>query len=229
MPKGANAQEFFRRVCNGYKLNQIGMSTNSIISTFNLEKEVAQIFKNKSQYGQHAHSDRCRIGGKTINEWLSAPDSMPEFIQLMIDSGWIKKNEPPEQSRFWKLIEGEGDQAKMFGVFSGYEKQVIYDWIAGDSQKAMPNNVTRLPQTNNRKPIPNMQMDNPRLDSDVVELEAKLVSVNSIQEIIKLLTPYLSPALHHTPAGLMATRLYKSMMYKAPAAYHHLDSVYTST
>jgi hypothetical protein len=146
----------------------------------------------------------------------------------MIDTGWIKKNEAPEQSRFWKLIEGEGDQAKMFGVFSGYEKQVIYDWIAGDYQAAMPNNVARLPQMNSRKPL-STSVQTDRHDGDVEELEAKLVSVNSIQEIVKLLTPYLSPALHHTPAGLMATRLYKSMMYKAPAAHHHHDSVYTAT
>lgn len=231
MPKGANAQEFFRRVCNGYKLNQVGMSTNSIISTFNLDKEVINIFKSKSLYGQQAHSDRCRIGGKTINEWLSTPDSMPEFIELMIETGWIKKNEAPEQSRFWKLFEGDCDQAKMFGVFSGYEKQVIYDWIAGDFQPAA-SNVTRLPQAvNNARPVPakTLNADTRHYDADVAELEAKLVNVNSIQNIMNLLKPYLSPALHHTPAGLLATRLYKSMMYKAPSTSHYYESVYTST
>lgn len=239
MPKGAKAQDFFQRVCNGYKLNQVGMSTNSIISTFELDQEVVKIFKSKSQYGQHAHSDRCRIGGKTINEWLSAPESMPEFIALLIETGWINKNEAPEQSRFWKLI--EGDQAKMFGVFSGYEKQVIYDWIAGDSltrnnsnTNNASSNVTPFPLVN--KALAQHQRasqaafsDIQHYDADVKELESKMSDATSLHDVMQLLKPYLAPAMHHSPAGLMATRLYKSMMFKASVNSHYFDSVYTST
>ncbi len=55
--------------------------------------------------------------------------SIKEFIFELIKIGWIKLNEDPEHSRFWKLINEE--DGKMFGVFSAAEKAFIYDWIAG--------------------------------------------------------------------------------------------------
>lgn len=35
----------------------------------------------------------------------------------------------PGASRFWRLL--VGDRAEMFGVFSDYDLQVIFDWIRG--------------------------------------------------------------------------------------------------
>jgi hypothetical protein len=210
-------QEYLRRVCNGYKLNQVGLSTNNIITKFNLDKELVRIFQAKSQYGQHAHADRCRIAGKTINDWLSKPENMPDFLGAMVANGWFKKDAPPEQSRFWKLI--EGDQAKMFGVFSGYEKQVIYDWIAGDQamanvKPAAANDATHYQALINKLTASVSLNDAYYSHAELAALETQLVSIDSMSKLMKLLSQYLSPVLHHTPAGLLATRLYRSMTYK---------------
>lgn len=221
---GISQQEYLRRVCNGYKLNQIGLSTNSIIASFDLQKEVLRIFQAKSQYGQHAHADRCRIAGKTINEWLSTPEHMQAFVDALIDNGWFKKDAPPEQSRFWKLI--EGDQAKMFGVFSGYEKQVIYDWIAGSQAKLRSVNkpsadhLTRYQFLINKLTASGgfntggINADDYYYNAEVAALEAQLVNMDSMKSLMALLSQYLSPVLHHTPAGLLATSLYRSLAYK---------------
>ncbi|WP_377007397.1 hypothetical protein [Comamonas endophytica] len=64
-----------------------------------------------------------------MNDWLSTPDAMPEFLAALEKSGWIKRNQPASESRFWQLLQGE--RAEMFGVFSPYELQVIHDWIRG--------------------------------------------------------------------------------------------------
>jgi len=220
----ATQQEFLRRVSNGYKLNQLGLSTNSIISNFNLENEVTRIFKAKSYYGKDAHADRCRIGGKSINEWLADPKLMPEFISCLIQNGWIKKNEPPANSRFWKLIESNPDEAskaKMFGVFSGYEKQVIYDWIAGNyptGTKESNEAIGSRQPTEIDEKLSKTLRDDAQLkvvnDPQVAALEKQLASIDSFKEIMQLLSQHLSPTLHHTPAGLLATQLFSKMMYK---------------
>src|SRR5690606_10335996 len=83
------------------------------------------------------------------------------------NKGWILRHEDPAASRFWKLI--DGDHAEMFGVFSIYEKQVIYEWIAGDwkpeKTKAPQLNITSLPELNNlsfriKKRLLNQMMPN---------------------------------------------------------------------
>ena len=220
MPALANTEEFFRRVDNGYKLNQLGLSTNEIIDSFNLDNEFLSILKSKSYFGQRIHSDSCRFNGRTINEWLSDPSKIPDFVDSLIENSWIKRNQNPQLSRFWKLI--EGNTAKMFGVFSGYEKQVIYDWIAGNQyekfmhpQVAAKSNVTYL----NSTLISTLEhsSNDVSTDPDVVELERRLATADNLEEIMQLLVTLISPALHHSPAGLVATQLYKSFLHKAPA------------
>lgn len=232
---GMSQQEYLRRVCNGYKLNQIGLSTNSIIASFDLQKEVLRIFQAKSQYGQHAHADRCHIAGKTINDWLSTPENMQAFLDALTDNGWFKPDAPPEQSRFWKLIEGE--QAKMFGVFSGYEKQVIYDWIAGSQAKLRSVNKPAADHLTRYQFLINKlttsggvntgdKADGYDANAEVAALEAQLVNTDSLKSLMALLSQYLSPVLHHTPAGLLATSLYRALVYKTqhyakPAPANH--------
>lgn len=232
MPALANTQEFFRRVSNGYKLNQLGLSTNKIIASFDVDREFYSILKSKSLYGQSVHSDKCRFSGKTVNEWLADPSKIEGFVNSLIEHGWIKRDEDPQLSRFWKLI--EGDTAKMFGVFNAYEKQVIYDWIAGKQdakfvhqKQPSTSNVTYLnPKLNStfnsaslrsteRVDVDN-SMDTPQ-DPDVIELEKKLAGASSMEEIMQLLVSLISPSLHHNPTGLMATQLYKSLLHKTPA------------
>lgn len=214
MPALANTEEFYRRVNNGYKLNQLGISTNKAIASFNLNEEFFNILKLKALYGQSSHSDKCKFKGKTVNEWLSQPAKIQEFINSLIEHGWIKRNQDPRTSRFWKLI--EGDTAKMFGVFSGYEKQVIFDWIA-DSQANQYVHAKQQPKSNVaylHTHINSQQDLSESRDPDVIELESRLAAMEDLESIMKLLTSVMTPSLHHTPAGLLATQLYKTLMYK---------------
>jgi hypothetical protein len=134
LPRVSDADPFYRRVINGYKLNSLGASTKSVIASFNLQDELISILAEKSAVGKQVHSEYCRIGGRTVNEWLSDPKQILSFLESLEERGWIKRHQDPQNSRFWKLI--QGDRAEMFGVFSAYEQQVIYDWIAGDPSSA---------------------------------------------------------------------------------------------
>lgn len=131
LPRVGDADAFYRRLVNGYKLNMLGAGTTSIIGSFNLHQELLSVFAAKAGAGSTVHSDYCRVAGRTVNEWLSKPGQLPEFLSNMERMGWIKRHQDPRNSRFWKLIHGE--RAEMFGVFNAYEQQLIYDWIAGDS------------------------------------------------------------------------------------------------
>ena len=131
MPRLGNGEEWIRRVKNGFLLNEIGAGTNSVIASFDLRNELIEIFQRKGVVGQFAHSDYREVGARSVNDWLSNPLEAGDFLEMMELEGWFKRGADPRESRFWKLIEGE--RAKMFGVFSAYEKQVIYDWIAGDA------------------------------------------------------------------------------------------------
>lgn len=129
MPRHDRAA-FFQRVKNGYQLNELGTGTTAIIASFDLEQALLSVFKSKAALGALMHSDYCRIDGKTVTEWLVDPGQLPAFLASLEKMGWIKRNQDPELSRFWKLIHGE--RAAMFGVFSPYEQQLIHDWIAGE-------------------------------------------------------------------------------------------------
>ncbi|QXH49021.1 iron-containing redox enzyme family protein [Pseudomonas fakonensis] len=123
---------FYRRVRNGYRLNDLGMDTPTLIASFDLEGELLAALERKRVFGQFMHADRCRLQGRTVNQWLAAPGGMPAFLKALQGSGWVVRNQAPRLSRFWGLL--EGPTAAMFGVFSAYEKQLWHDWIAGDWQ-----------------------------------------------------------------------------------------------
>jgi len=146
LPKIGNQEDYFKRVISGMALNQDGLSTMSIIGSYDIDNEIVEIFKQKSTLGKYMHGDHCSIGGKTVNTWLADPQDIPEFLQALQKNNWITRHEDPKNSRFWKLI--ESDKAVMFGVFSQYEKQVIYDWIAGTALETLPR-VERLGQSIN--------------------------------------------------------------------------------
>ncbi|HGM5578929.1 TPA: iron-containing redox enzyme family protein [Pseudomonas putida] len=125
---------FYERVRHGYRLNDLGIDTPSLIASFDLQAELLGTLERKRLYGQCMHSDRCRLQGRTINQWLAEPGAMPGFLDALQAQGWIKRHSDPRQSRFWSLI--EGPVAAMFGVFDAYEKQLWHDWIAGTWQGA---------------------------------------------------------------------------------------------
>ena len=111
--------------------------STQVIDSFDIDKVLVRIFREKSATGNGAHSDYCRLAGRTINDWLACHENIEEFLRTMQKSNWIIRGEPAVNSRFWNLL--QGNPAEMFGVFSAYELQVIYDWIrAGCSSDGRP-------------------------------------------------------------------------------------------
>ncbi|KAF6691229.1 iron-containing redox enzyme family protein [Pseudomonas sp. EKM23D] len=198
LPLGEGRADFYRRVAEGYRLNDLGPGTTAVINSFNLHDELVAMLERKRTFGQHMHSDYCRFEGKTVNQWLAKPGQIGAFLQALEDKGWIKRNQDPAESRFWQLIEGAG--AAMFGVFSGYEKQVLHDWIASDWISA-----ERVPavRPGRGKPLPR-DAHRPT-DPDTQALVESLCNLTDQQQLTELL-PWLSARRHCTPAGLYATR-----------------------
>jgi len=197
LPLEADRADFLRRVSLGYRLNDLGQGSRAIIEDFDLEREVLAMLERKCPFAQHMHSDYCRFDGKTVNEWLAAPEQLPGFLQALQDKGWIKRHEDPQASRFWQLIDGDG--AAMFGVFSAYEKQLVHDWIAGDWTPAKKTAAFRR-QAPGKPPI-----EVPEQDPDVQRLTAALQGQDAHARMATLM-PWLAPARHAHPAGLLATR-----------------------
>ncbi len=216
MPRVGDVGDWWRRVQNGYKLNLVGASTNSVIKSFDLEREMNEIFARKSTIGQYAHSDYRQVAGRTVNEWLSDPAQVAEFTRAMEESGWFKRHQDPRNSRFWKLIQSE--KAKMFGVFSAYEQQVIFDWIAGDASDGasfQSRNATVPHLSPEEKRGLLTARGSAQLDSDFdVEARALEESLRSAsrQQTMATLIGLMSPALHHTAPGLRATQIFNEIL-----------------
>lgn len=219
MPRVGDQNEWLQRVRNGYALNYLGTGTTCVISQFDLEAEMNAIFARKGAIGQYAHSDYRRVEARTVNDWLSQPDDSSALTQAMEREGWFKRGQDPKSSRFWKLVAGE--KARMFGVFSNYEQQVIYDWIAngadnGDFDKQFaPGARSRLSFEEKHALRENLASnDATRTDFDAEEralLEHLAHSQSQAQTMEKLLE-LISPANHHSTAGLMATRIFNDVL-----------------
>lgn len=197
LPIEGDREAFLRRVSLGYRLNDLGQGSRAIIESFDLYGEVLKMLERKRPFGQHMHSDYCRFEGKTVNQWLTTPEQLPDFLTAMQNKGWIKHGRDPQESRFWQLIEGNG--AAMFGVFSPYEKQLLHDWIAGDwkpARSAPP--LRRGTGVVVEPPLPVHDPDIQSLQSALRELAP--------HEQMQALIPWLSARRHSHPAGLMATR-----------------------
>ncbi|MGV8546261.1 iron-containing redox enzyme family protein, partial [Pseudomonas aeruginosa] len=81
LPQIGGLAAFLERVRNGYRLNEVGLSTTQVIDGFDLEEELLAMFERKRPYAAGMHSDRCRIG--------MAPDPA-----LFLQAG-EKRREPP--------------------------------------------------------------------------------------------------------------------------------------
>jgi hypothetical protein len=230
MPRIGDRQAFMARVVRGYKLNMLGAGTNSVIEEFDIDREVVALFAAKSVVGKEAHSDYCRIGGRAINDWLADPEQIPAFLDALVERDWIRRGQDPQNSRFWRLLQGE--RAEMFGVFSAYEQQVIYDWIAAGWEGALRRQISfrarqRLMDTlgqptpgdwhgvrgvlrnASQRSATEGQTD---FNVELRSLEETLAGLDSREEAMRLLAGLMSPASHHSPAGLMATRIYSRML-----------------
>lgn len=221
-PTGMDERRFYQRVRRGYQLNDLGESTISVINSFSLDKEITRILVEKGAHGRHMHSDYCKVGGRTVNEWLSCAQAIPQFLRELERYGWIRRNADPVQSRFWRLLD-EG--ADMFGVFSAYERQVIYDWISGswvpERQNRTPSEAACADRKLSRRllgvgagscdvTLPS-QLDGD-FGSEMREFENELMHANDKQEIMSRLAAMMDPAVHHTPVGLAATRMFGRLL-----------------
>src|SRR5450830_446157 len=207
-------ENFYRRIQNGYLLNDLGVSTLAVIEHFDIEEELVAILQAKAEVGQNMHSDYCRFGGKTVNEWLKEPGSIREFLTALQQAGWIKRGEDPAQSRFWQMICNTG--AEMFGVFSAYETQILSDWIKGPITDASPRrepSFRALQRMRAQRRNGGNEGAAAKNASDALSSYSSNVIVLSPGPVDPELTEMiasLSPGMHHTPEGLHATRLFSA-------------------
>ncbi|MEJ5988790.1 iron-containing redox enzyme family protein [Ramlibacter sp. PS3R-8] len=215
LPKLEDGGAFWRRVQAGCKLADAGLGTGDVIESFHIGQEALRILAQKSRAGGGAHSDYCRVAGRSVNDWLRQPQEIGDFVQALRQAGWIRFGEPVENSRFWSLLQGE--RAEMFGVFSSYELQVLHDWIRGAASadgrpytEAAPEGATRRRATfravvRNARPLPEDDIDT--LDPDLEIFRRQLRDADDAGRSAMLVRA-MSPAQHWTPAGLEATRLF---------------------
>lgn len=220
LPAGGDAQLFMQRVANGYRLNDLGISSNAVIESFHLEQALIDMLERKRVFGRQVHSDFCRIGGRTVNEWLAEPGQMRDFLQALEQCRWIRRHEDPRESRFWRLVEGA--DAQMFGVFSPFEKQLLEDWIAGDWLADGAAETSRGPRRF-RAYRPAAASAGPQ--SSVAAARATATGrdpeVDDLHDELKLLPADLrmrrlielmAPETHPRPVGLEATKLFAAAL-----------------
>ena len=221
LPRLDDGGAFWKRVREGSKLACTGVGTTQVIQEFDIDAEVLRILARKSGVGNGAHSDYCRVAGRSVNDWLSMPENIPAFVRALEQGGWIRRGEPADNSRFWKLLQGE--RADMFGVFSSYELQVIYDWIRGaasadgqlynecdasvDGAPGRQRSFRVTERLAQRDAPPQTSVAPQLLDPDLSRLEEQLQHLDDADRN-NLLIQAMSPAQHWTPAGLYATRLF---------------------
>jgi hypothetical protein len=228
MPRVGDRAAFYKRVQDGYRLNELGASTNSVIADFDLQEELVGILAHKSTVGKNMHSDYCRVAGRSVNDWLAVPGQVPGFLSALESAGWIKRGEEVEHSRFWRLIEGE--RAEMFGVFSAYEQQVLRDWIVSAPgatvkqertltyrarQRTLDNLGQHADRSSNfpeRGLIRRRAARDTESDNELGLLEQRVAAAAGKAEAMSLLLELMTPAHHHSAAGLMATRMYTQLL-----------------
>ncbi|MCB4809810.1 iron-containing redox enzyme family protein [Methylovorus menthalis] len=205
LPRRQQRQAFMVRMLRGMALNSVGLATPALIKQFDPETEITNVFRKKASVGKFMHASQCKLGAYSINEWLSDPQKIPQLLHALVEAGWMTRNQDPAQSRFWKLVEGE--HASMFGVFTPYEKQLMYDWMAGDALDSLPRQA-RLGEHWRKRGM---------TDSSGHPAETSFATLQSLIEPALLTQPsrqmhkmakWLAPGQHHTSAGLAATRLY---------------------
>ena len=233
LPAGSGRAAFWQRVRNGFRLGEAGLCTTGVIAGYDLHAELLRVLGTKTVEGGVAHSDYCRIEGRSVNEWLSAGDGgVADFVEALGRKGWLRHGGDPADSRFWRLLQGE--RAEMFGVFSPYDLQVVYDWIrgdasadgapypaAGDASAPRPprsfRQQQRLAATAGDAGVGGAASaagdDMP--DPDLAELEQALAGPPGAGQPPDLMLRLMGPAHHWSPAGLRATRIFCRMMLQA--------------
>lgn len=230
LPRIGDAADFYRRVGNGYQLNLVGMGTEQAIASFDLDQELLRVLADKAAVGAQLHSDYCRLAGRSVTDWLSSPGEVPGLLAALQAAGWVRRGLPADQSRFWRLLTDA--QAPMFGVFDGYELQLLRDWIQGDADRAQgartnnrfrnrPAALTAAGVATGLQGGGTVQQTialhaslprGPGGSTEVAALFDQLAGVHTKAQALAMLAGLLSPANHPTPAGLAATRLYAELV-----------------
>ncbi|KGT48775.1 MULTISPECIES: iron-containing redox enzyme family protein [Acinetobacter] len=195
-------QRYLEMVKQGYLLNDIGKSSTQIVRELDLDQQVLKLFRQKALIGQYIHNQKCQFSGKTINEWLSQPEQIHEFLHVLMKKSWIQRGQPAEQSHFWKLI--DDPDGKMFGVFNATEKQMIRDWIQG------PELARRLSSHQLHMPSPVVDRQQQR---KLEELRLHLRQCENHEEKLELLIPYIAPHCHYIQPGLWATQQVSKILF----------------
>ncbi|WP_198411375.1 iron-containing redox enzyme family protein [Marinimicrobium alkaliphilum] len=228
-PSIGNAADFIRRVGNGFRLNQVGVGTPQVIASFDLEQELLRVLADKALVGANLHSDYCLVAGRSVSDWLTSPGEIADLLKALQSAGWIRRGESPEKSRFWHLVTDK--QAPMFGVFDGYEQQLLRDWILADTGQtptARTSNRFRsrprladvekttavVPGDASLERIIAHHADaapSPGSCPDVDALFRHLARADTKAKAFAVLEGMLSPGNHPTPAGLAATKLYTDL------------------
>ncbi|MGP0173078.1 iron-containing redox enzyme family protein [Pseudomonas sp. NCHU5208] len=209
LPQVGDAEDFYRRVRLGYRLNDLGSGSCAVIAGFDLQQELLRMLEGKRPFAAQAHSDHCRIGGRTVNQWLAAPEGIEAFLDALQRHGWIRRQRDPSHSRFWRLVEGEG--AAMFGVFTPYERQLLHDWIAGDQAPAL--SLRRAPHKEVLS-LPAAAAEAPLQENERQALSDELKALPPAEREARLIE-LLAPAHHPSVAGLAATRLFSALLQQA--------------
>jgi hypothetical protein len=134
MPRLGDADNFWRRVRNGYRLNLLGASTNSgsnhLISNARCTRSLRAKPLSASMRIRIIAASKAAPSTTGYRSRPVPPTSHARWKTTAGSSAARTRRTPV----FWKLIHGE--KAKMFGVFNAYEQQVIYDWIAADADRS---------------------------------------------------------------------------------------------
>lgn len=201
LPRHADAQAFWQRVRNGSRLADLGVATPAAQPPLDLRAEVVRILQRKGPAGCGLHASARAIGGQTINEWLAEPARMAELLDALVAEGWVRPGQPVQASRFWHLI--DGDQAAMWGVFSGYERQVLRDWISQPQECGT--RCAGRSRAQRARPVP--PPGAPELDPDLAAFRTRIARLDPAERNAALIAA-MGPAEHWTPVGLYATRLW---------------------
>jgi len=206
--KFKDKDSFMDKVKAGFALNNKGLASLQIIKNLNLEALVLKILKRKALVGNVIHSDKCKLNNRSINEWLSEPNLVEEFVEVLIEKQWIKMDRDPEESRFWQLISHE--EGKMYGVFNSTEKQIIYDWIAGEHSKHFDLNTQKITPANKNK---NDFMFSYLSDGELEEIQHQISATGNLAMKMNKLLPYLAPHAHHSEIGLWCTQRFVNFLF----------------
>jgi hypothetical protein len=227
-PALGDADAYAQRVRDGYRLNDLGASTLSVIADFDLDSELLAILAAKSVFGKNMHSDYCRVAGRSINDWLSQPEDIPFFLSALVKADWIRRGEPAVNSRFWQLV--QGPRAAMFGVFNAYELQVLEDWITlpitgqidakrVQSHRArqqmtgmLADDAARPPGAARRLIRQHGARDELSDANELRQLEQRIGEMPNKAAAMQALQAWMTPQRHFTPLGLMATRMYARLL-----------------